>query len=191
MPVKPQAEWASTYAEDLEQYYSDYQAALELGAPGPPIVEFWAGWVAKNADGIETTAPYPGSIAVVDQSSFAPVDFTGVASAVQAAQVLADAWQAFMNGLTWPPMTPAPPFTAITSVTTSALGLTAAYATLLAGLTAVFSTLPASPETAMQEKSEAIASLFYTATISVGVQIDGLGTGAPPPAVSIPQSPAL
>lgn len=186
MPLKAQSDWASSYESGLKDYYSAYGANQAL-----QVITFWQPWVANNCAGLESAAPYDGSVAVIDPTAFAPVDFAGVSSAVQAAQVLADAWKAFMEGLTWPPTaTVAAPFSVISEIATSETGLAAAYSALLLGLVAEMAALPPDPLTAFAAKAAAMATLFRTATLAAGIQLDGLATsGTPPPPVSVPLSP--
>lgn len=186
MPLKPQPDWESSYKDGLAAYYQAYGLNQSLS-----VETFWQPWVAQNCVGLSSAAPFTGSAAVITPTAFSPVDFTGAASAAQSAQILADAWQAFMTALTWPPtISPAPPFGTILSVTTSPTGLAAAYATLLSGLIAEMGTLPPDPLTAFDLKGAAMATLFRGATIAAGIEIDGLATaGTPPPPVSLPLSP--
>lgn len=188
MPLKPQADWADSYESGLTDYYEAYG-----DNPALQVITFWQPWIAENCAGLESAAPYTGSAAVITPTAFAPVDFTGVSSAVQAAQVLADAWQAFMTALTWPPTAAvAPPFSVISAIQTSPTGMAAAYTVLLSGLVAEMAALPPDPLTAFALKSAAFATLFRTATLAAGIQLDGLAIGGtPPPPVSVPLSPIM
>jgi hypothetical protein len=184
MTVKPVSDWASSYKSGLEAYY-----ARAASNPTEDASKFWQDWMDENTQGIEMLAPYSGS-GVTTKTDFAPVSFSPSMMAPQSAKVLADCWQSYVNAITWSPPPPAPPFSVITAAIPSTLGITAAYSALLSGLIAEFLIMPPDPTTALVTKAAAISALFYTATISSGVQLDGLAIpGAPPPPLTVPYTP--
>jgi hypothetical protein len=107
------------------------------------------------------------------------------------AKKMADAWKAWISAITYAPAPPAPPFSQILSVTPSQVGILVAYSTLLSGLTAEMLVVPPDPNSAFKLKAVAMGTLFYTATVSAGVQIDGLSLSVPPAPLSIPLFPTL
>lgn len=186
MSITPITNWISTYESKLNDYYDQYQLD-----PSYEIVKFWAGWVNSAGTGIQVAPPY-ASTGTTSEGSFSPVNFTPSMLAPQSALVLANAWQSWALGITWQVPAPVPPFSVIDTVVTSPLGVAAAYVLLLAGLTAEFLTpSPPDGDAAMLIKKTAIGTLFYTATLSMGVQISGLGIGGPPPPLVIPLWPTL
>lgn len=185
MSIKPLSDWISSYETKLKEYYD---ACLIV--PTTPIATFWQDWVATNTTGITSAPPYVGANGTFSPTAFAPVIFNPSMLPPASAKVLADAWKAFYLSITWAPMpAPAAPFTTILSVVSSPLGTNAAYGPLLAGLTAEFFILPPNPATAFLEKSTAIGTLFYTATLAGGIKLDGTDSDSDP--ASVPFSGVL
>lgn len=186
MTVPPATALSSTYEPKLKDYYAQYQMNQAY-----LVSNFWQAWLDPGIAGIESAAPFPGSSGTTAAGNFAPLPLEGAASAAAIAAILATGWQNYMLAITWPPMPPAAPFSAITSVVTSPTGVAAAFAILFSGLLAELVVVPPDPTTAFQEKGDAFAALFRTATLATGIMIIGLGIGAPPPPLIIPLSPVM
>lgn len=184
--MPPQSILESTYSPLLQAYYKQFQANQAY-----LVKNFWEQWLDPGVKGIASAAPFPGSSGSTDLSAFAPLPLEGAKSVAQTAVMLASGWLNYVNAIKWNPMSPVPPFSAITAVITSPVGAAAAYATLLAGLIAELTLVPPDPASAMAAKATAFATLFHAATAAVGIQITGLGIGSPPPPLVVPLSPVL
>lgn len=185
MPVPAVTVLSGSYQTKLKAYYTQYQADQTY-----LVKNFWQAWLNPGITGIESAAPFPGSSGTTTPTAFAPLALEGATSVAATAAILATGWSNYMSAITWPPMAPSGPFSAITSVVTSPTGLAAASATLLAGLIAELTVIPP-VLTAFQEKADAFAALFRTASLATGIMITGLGFGGPPPVVIIPLSPVM
>jgi len=183
MPVPPQAAWEATYEPETKAYYAAYQLDQSY-----KVANLWQKWIDPNVIGIEAAPPYAPSVATTDATAFSPVNLEGASSVAQIAQILATAWKNYVLAFVWPPPPPVPPFSAITLVETSPTGAAAAYAILMTGLIAELVLVPGNPATAFADKATAYSALFRTATLSIGIQITGLGIGAPPPPLVLPLS---
>lgn len=182
MSIAPLSQWISTYQTKLQAYYTQCQTV-----PTTPVATFWQDWVDSNTKGIQSAAPYAGAKGTTTAGAFSPVVFSPSMLPPASALVLASAWKAYYSAITWAPMpSPVAPFSVILTVVSSPSGMAAAYSALLSGLTAEFLSLPPDPASAMATKATAIGTLFYTATLAGGIQLDGLATsGTPPPPVTV------
>lgn len=184
MPIKASKTWIDTYEPGIQKHYDK----MGKGIPDK-IEDFWMNWVDSNGQGIEVASPYATKGTTVPTAFSLSLPPTGGPAVI--AKLMATAWKGWFQAITFTPPAPAPPFSAILAVTPSSIGLTIAYATLLAGLIAEMAILPPDPASAFKLKAAKFGMLFYTATISVGVQIDGLSTSIPPVPLSLPMFPAL
>jgi len=184
MPIKAVKSWIDTYEPGIQKHFD----AMGKGLPDK-IEDFWQKWVDSNGQGLEVGPPYATKGTTMPTAFSLSLPPTGTAPII--AQLMATAWKGWFQAITFAPPAPAPPFSAILSVTASPVGLALAYSTLLAGLIAEMAIIPPDPASAFKLKAAKYGLLFYTATISVGVQIDGLSMSAPPVPLSLPLFPAL
>lgn len=184
MPIKAAKTWADKYEPGIQKHYD----AMGKGLPDK-IEDFWAKWVDENSQGLEVAPPYKTS-GTTNVKSFS-LSLPSAGSAPIIAALMANAWKSWFQSITFLPPPPAPPFSAIISVMPSPLGLALAYAGLLSGLIAEMALIPPDPATAFKLKGTKMGLLFYTATITAGVQIDGLSLSVPPVPLSLPLFPAL
>ena len=184
MPIKAAKTWIDTYQPGIEKHYD----AMAKGLPDK-IEDFWQKWVDDNAQGLEVMPPYATKGTTTKTAFSLSLPPSGTAPII--AKLMATAWKNWFTAITFTPPAPAPPFSAIIAVTPSQVGLALAYATLLAGLIAEMALIPPDPATAFKLKATKMGTLFYTATISVGVQVDGLSLSVPPVPLSLPLIPAL
>lgn len=181
MPMKPVADWISTYEPSVKDYYD--LCAID---PFHPEKNLWSKWIDKNAQGISVVAPYAASTGTTNVSSFSPLALKTAKSAPQVAVLMATAWRNWYNAITFTPPPPLPPFSAITAVAPSPSGVAAAYAILVASLTAELSITVPDPALSFLLKAKKFGTIFNTATKAAGVQITGLGIGGPPPPLVLP-----
>ncbi|MGL4398618.1 MAG: hypothetical protein ACRCXD_02010, partial [Luteolibacter sp.] len=147
--------------------------------------EIWQAFVAESTQGLSTAPPFLCQ-PTLNKAAFAPVAFPPVGGPPAIAAILSAAWAKFMLGTVWTVPAPVPPFSAITTVTPNPATIAAAQTVLFAGLVAEFLVLPPPGPAGLKIKSLALGTLFYTATLSSGVLLTGLGIGAPPPPLVLP-----
>jgi len=184
MPAKAAKSWIDSYQPGIEKHYDK----MMQGIPDK-IEDFWKKWVNDNAQGLEALAPY-GSKATPLADDFS-LSLPPSGTPVVIAQLMATAWKGWVEKIVWPPPPPAPPFSVVLSVKASSLGVAIAYAGLFSGLIAEMAIIPPDPASAFKLKATSMGTLFYTATVSAGVQIDGLSLSAPPVPVSLPLLPTI
>ena len=188
MPVKPAPVWGQTLEKKIKESFDNVDKKIVPGllATG----KAYQSWINENAVGISTLPPFAGSNGTNTAGAFNPVIFGVPGDPVSAAAIMSTAWFAWYMAITWTPIPPVPPFSAIALVSSSPVGAAAAQALLLAGLLAEFALVPPIPALG-KTKYPRIAQLFYTATTTAGVMITGLGIGAPPPPLILPLHPAM
>ena len=186
MAMTPVTNWISTYESKQKDYMEQ-----SMNNPAADPAEWWRLWVNDAAQGIQAGPPYSLSMGTTDMGAFAPVKFPKAGTPVQCAIVLANAWKAWYMAIKWNPCPPIPPFSVIEKVEASPVGVPLAYATLLSGLIAEFAIVPPDPLLAFKLKATSFGSLFYTATLSAGIQITGKSTSSPPVPLVIPMLPIL
>ena len=185
MPFEPLDTWASSYEETFSILFED--AAQPGFNSDAKTEEAWQTWYDGNIIDATCVAPIataPTLTAVKDKLNFAPVQFVNPGTPDLAATVLSLAFAAYMNSLVWTPPPPAPPFSAITTVITDPVSVTAAQATLYAALLAEFAIIP--PPGGDQAKYLAIGGLFLAASQACLVNFIGLSTAVPPAPLIIP-----
>jgi hypothetical protein len=185
MPMLALPAWQKDYGDQLQAAF-DKTAATGVDS----TATVWGAWVGQNATGIEVFPPFV-SLGSFSPTDFAEPGFSPTGTPVDAAIALADSWKAWFEAIKFIPAPPVPPFSAITMVTPSPVGVPVAYAALLAGLIAEMAVVPPDPLTASLLKGIAFGTAFYTACLSGGVQIDGLSLSVPPVPLSLPLIPTL
>lgn len=179
MAMKPLPSWINDYEPKLKDSFDT-------------MIPFWGTWVDENAQGIQVAPPYQSN--GVTNSALFTSGLSALAASkdpVTTANILANAWQSWYLGITFPPSPPAPPFLTILSIVPSPVGVPAAFATLLSGLIAELAVIPPDPNTGFLIKGTAFGTLFNTATLAAGVQISGTAPGAPPVPLVLPLIPVL
>lgn len=179
--VNPPPAWASSYESIFKDTFKKVDQKQIDGVTG--VAQAWAKWVNDNGKGIQGVVPTAAPLTIsgtTNQAAFAPVVFAVPGVPPAAAAVLATAWQAWAMSIVWPVPPPAPPFSAILSVTTNPATAAAAYATLLAGLIAEFAVVPPGPA-GLPAKYMNLGTLFSTATKSMGILVTGLSLPSPTP----------
>lgn len=184
MAAKAVKSWIDTYEPGIQKHYDKMMQGID-----DKIENFWKKWQDDNTQGLEVLPPYKTQATTLPDNFSLSLPSKG--TAVQIATLMAKAWKGYMEKIQWAPPSPAPPFSAILAVTPSSLGIAAAYASLLAGLIAEMVLIPPDPNSAFKLKAAKYGLLFYQATVSAGVQIDGLSLSTPPVPVSIPLYPTL
>jgi len=185
MPMQAVSAWGSDYKKKFEDAFKSALAGVD------PTLKVWGDWTNFNAIGIEVAPPYK-STGLCKVTSFPIPSFSPMGTPVDSAIALASSWKAWYSDIKFSVPPPTPPFSLITSVIPSPVGIEVAYAALLSGLIAEFTIIPPDPLTAFDLKGVAFGTLFHTACVSAGVQIDGIAIpGSPPPPLSLPLIPVL
>lgn len=184
MAAKAAKSWIDSYQPGIEKHYD----AMMQGLPDK-IEDFWKKWVDDNAQGLAVLPPYATEAKTMPENFSLSLPPSG--TPVIIAQLMATAWKGWVEKIQWAPPAPAPPFSAITSVTVSSLGVAIAYAALFSGLIAEMSVIPPDPNSAFKLKATSMGTLFYTATISAGVQMSGLSLSVPPVPLVLPLLPTM
>lgn len=185
MPMQAVSAWGSSYKQKNEDAFKNAESGVDLTS------KVWGDWTNTNGIGIEVAPPYKSSGVCLEANFPIPV-FSPTGTPVDSATVLANSWKAWYKAIVFSPAPPLPPFSIITAVIPSPVGIEVAYAALLSGLIAEFTLIPPDPLTAFDLKGVSFGTLFYTACVSAGVQIDGIAIpGAPPPPLSLPLIPVL
>lgn len=178
MPMKPLPVWQKKLASMLKD------ASANLGKDPMATDKAWQAWITEVADGIQFAPPYTPSNGTLSPkgTTFAPLKLPPMGTPITAATVYSNAWFAWYMSITWAIPAPVPPFSAIMVVTSSSMGAATAKTKLMADLLKEFAT-PSKDAS----KYDAMAKAFFDATMNAGVMLVGLGIGAPPPPLSIPQ----
>ena len=205
MPVNPPPAWGNSYEPKFKEVFEepapkkedfadegafnqasdDYTAGLS-----DKVAEAWKTWFFENAQGIQTIAPLAAPVPMFPTTNAddfgKDLDFSSTSTAPQVADMLASAFENWAKSLIWIPPPPAPPFLAITNVSTFAPSIQAAKAALTASLLSqMASPPPPSPEASLPVYL-ALGTAFYTACISLQVMFEGTAPGSPPPPLQIP-----
>jgi hypothetical protein len=185
MTINPPTLWASSYDKKWQEVFD---GAKEEGFNiKKATADAWADWNDSNANKIGCIAPIASAIPLTGTTNpkmFAPVDFSSAKTPAQSADVLAKAWQSWASAITWLPVPPAPPFSAITVVHMDSGSVAGAYANLLSGLIAEFAAMPQG-EGGVKAKYTAIGNLFRTAATSLKVEFIGMSMSSPPAPLKI------
>jgi len=186
MPMLALPAWQKDYEP---QFKNAFDTAAATGVDLTKKV--WGQWVNKNGTGIEVVPPYK-SLGTALPTNFPDPAFIPGGTVVNAATALADAWKAWYSAITFTTAPPVPPFSVIIAIVPSQVGIATAYAALLSGLIAEMTLIPPDPLTAFLAKGISYGTLFYSACVTAGVQIDGIAIpGAPPPPLSLPLIPVI
>ena len=196
MPIQPIPAWADSY----DAIFNTKSKQTPDGVETTPAFEIadqpllWQKWVHENVNGVGGAPPFAAA-GTVNQSAFPPVGAPAPGAPPIPAALIASGWMAYMSAITWAPPAPVPPFSVITSVLTSPVGLATGYASILAALLTDMALLPPPPpamEAVLKSKAMTLSTAFYTSTLACGIMITGLSLPAPTPApLVIPLSPLL
>lgn len=197
MPIQPIPTWADSYDKIFNTKSKQTPNGVEV-TPAFAIADqplLWQKWVHENINGVEGAPPYAAK-GTTNQSAFPPVAGPSPGAPPAPAALIASGWMAYMSAITWVPPAPIPPFSAITSVITSPVGLAAGYSSILAALLSDMALVPSGPLPAVEAMSKAkattLSTAFYTSTLACGIMIIGLSLPAPTPApLVLPLSPLL
>lgn len=197
MPIQPIPVWADSY----DKIFNTKTKQTPDGVETTPAFEIadqpllWQKWVHENVNGVGGAPPFAAT-GTCNQSAFPPVAAPAPGAPPAPAALIASGWMAYMGAITWAPPPPIPPFSAITTVITSPVGLATGYASILSALLADMAILPAGPAPAVEAISKAkamtLSTAFYTSTLACGIMLVGLSLPSPAPVpLIIPLSPLL
>jgi hypothetical protein len=179
MAIKPASDWISSY-EDLF-------IKKEVTVDKAPML--WGDWVDKNTQGLMGMPPYNLASATLNRPAFLPVSLPPAPTPDMFCNLLSTAWFTYIASSIWSIPPPAPPFSAITFVGPSMIGLNAAKAILFTNLLAIFSVPASTDPSFLKSQASQIGTAFYTATLASGIMITGVPVAVPPPVLILPQMP--
>jgi len=172
-------------AISLPSWVQSYQPTFEAhnlsgDVTGATTPLTWGQFITLGSIGMTGAPPWVASIGVATPAGFPSTQF-GL-DPVTVATTMAASWKAWFLSILWTVPPPLPPFSVITSVVSSSIGATTAEVILFTELLAEF-LIPAPPEpnAAWIIKATALSTLFYTATITAGIDLIGIGLTPFPP----------
>jgi hypothetical protein len=169
MPIQPFTSWKSTY-EDL--FFKNFDPKNQT--------TMYQDWVHQNSSSLGL-AVYQSKPTITKQS-FPVIAFPAGCPPATMAAILSSAWSAYIVSIMWALPPPVPPFSLISSVVIDPGLLASAKTALQAALTAEFSKpLQKDSAVAAASVSAGMAQAFYTASISLGVNVIGMSLPTPTP----------